>query len=111
MDIFKDWQPRGEVFRLLNKVYDVDEAKRILAASPRRSETIEGAALNHPLISGDADAEVDITVPVILVTLRGGSPFPIDGWSRIKRAVRTGDTVQYVILTRKETLRVEGKRR
>lgn len=107
--MFTDWRPTGgEVFRILGTSYDVDEAKRILAAKPREAGTIQGSALNHPLIMG-GKGEIDMTVPVILATMRGGSHLPIDGWTRIKEAVCTDSSVLYVILTRKETLKIERR--
>lgn len=120
------WRPMGEAFEFAWLRFDVDAAKRIIAAAPRKLTELSvpdvgrwlGAppALRMPgrlTMAGiivdwgavDVD-EVDLSVPVIMAQL-ADSTLPIDGWRRIAKATLRGiAALPLVVLTRDETREV-----
>jgi hypothetical protein len=84
--------------------FNVKAAKRILKASPRESVNLNVAdyAAMRKMLAGVSYASVDMDVPVIVVKVNGGF-LPIDGWSRIAKALETGQpSVPAVQLTSQE---------
>lgn len=100
-----------EEFWFLTHGYDVREAKRIIVSRPRVVETLgvdtfRGMA-SRTLGMNPEDASVDLRLPVLVATTKGGNYLPIDGWNRIRKALRQGDmTVPAVFLNATETKRI-----
>ena len=93
---FTDWRPNtadsSERFRFGRTVWWVDAAKRILVAAPRASQLLTVAdwrGMAGLLDSKSHPTSVDLSVPVICAQF-GQGHLPIDGWSRIRRAIEAG---------------------
>lgn len=87
----------AEEFWFLTRGYDVRAAKRIIVSRPRVVESLEvepvkGIAFRTQGMNPDS-ASVDIKFPVLVVTTAGGNYLPIDGWNRIRKAIRQGEAV------------------
>lgn len=114
MSPFTNWTvPAGitETFCLGDNSWNVNEAKRILIATPRKSHMLQVADwkgicdLADPKDDGVA---VDLAVPVICIRF-GRGYLPIDGWNRIREALRTGITdLPCVRLTLKEARKIRS---
>ena|SRR5579872_1099078 len=119
-----EWQSDGETFTFLNIVWNVTEAKRIIASKPRRLDEIEvseaallvhrsGASMGQTLPIGpridwnrvDGDPAVDLQVPVIVAWVpEADSYLVIDGWHRIAKAIMVSVArLPAVALTRTES--------
>jgi hypothetical protein len=92
--------------------FDVREAKRLIAATPREPEKVRTDVLRPFLgprgITVDrkrakTDPLIDVSVPLIVATL-DTSCLPIDGWHRVAKAIAEGiEEIPALYLTREET--------
>ena len=114
------WRLKGEVFRLVGEVWDVDAAKRIVRDRPRPIRQLNIAKFRD-LIGAPGQVyvfgirivwdkalsgNVNLEDPIIVAYGRR-ERFPIDGWHRIARALWDGiKTLPYVGLTKEESKRV-----
>ena len=118
----------SEIFEFVFSQYDVRKAKEIIHNKPRvignmaleGMKTIiprrpvkqeDGSFSMHPGISVNWERidteEVDLSVPVIVITQKNGGMLPIDGWHRMAKALDKGMThLPAVLLNRKESLEV-----
>ncbi len=100
-----------EEYWFLTHGFDVREAKRILTSRPRVVEALElegvkGMASRSHGMNPD-DSTVDIRFPVLVATTKGGNFLPIDGWNRIRKAIRQGETtVPAVFLNASESKKI-----
>jgi hypothetical protein len=93
-------EDRGpEKFRFLLGVFDVQKAKQILIAKPRKPVTLSLRGISNWFEAVKIDKaramsdEVDVNMPVIGVFLGEGKEkgfFPIDGWHRMYKANQLG---------------------
>ena len=119
----------SEMFEFVMSRWDVRMAKAIIHETPRpvlkmsleglksvvpeRPVAQENGLLTmHPGISVDWDKidseEIDLSIPVIVVTRKNGSTLPIDGWHRIAKAMDQGiGSLPAVLLNEEETERVQ----
>ena len=114
------WQVFGETFGFLFTKFDVDKAKEILRKSPHDIDILTldtaknwiGDEKRFGLIRVDwarvnSDEEINLEIPVILAHLKVGTEaqrLPIDGWTRIARAIKVGlETLPCCALTEAET--------
>lgn len=123
------WNDEAEEFFFLRSGWDVRKAKEILRTKKAREvnemgiEGVQDLVGEPPAPDGSRkiclmgiridwtkalSPEVDMEVPVILVTRKDGSYMPIDGWHRIARAKAEGKTsVWAVLLNKKESKEIE----
>jgi hypothetical protein len=105
--IFTDWKPvtegYSEYFQFGNMYWNIEQAKRILIAKPRRSGSLPVADWKgFSALTGCKPGSVDLSIPVICVKF-GNGYLPVDGWNRIRLALNTGITsLPFVLLTVKE---------
>ena len=76
----------------MGRGWNVAEAKRLLAASPRDPHPLvvndfNGFFMKTQNISPETVASADLNVPIIVVRVEN-SWLPIDGWHRIARAIQ-----------------------
>jgi hypothetical protein len=123
------WFMSDETFTFMWSEWDVDAAKAIIRAKPRKIERTTVDRLEpflskrtpHEHDSGftiragiltDADrvandATINLDVPLIVVITPEGNALPIDGWHRVAKAVALGvETLPLVYLTKAESKRV-----
>jgi hypothetical protein len=124
------WTPMEETFTFLWSEWDVDAAKAIIQAKPRKIERIAVDRLEpflskrtpHKTGTGftiragiltDADRvandeSISLDVPLIVAITPEGNALPIDGWHRVAKAVALGvETLPLVYLTKAESKRVK----
>ena len=95
-----------ETYTFLAYAFDVRRAKEILVAKRHRLDNFdpsqwEDLAKRH---IGVNPTNVDLTVPVFFATPKKGVYLPIDGWNRIRKAIKEGVTeLPAVMLNFKET--------
>jgi hypothetical protein len=121
------WTRREEAFAFLLTEWDVNAAKDIIEAKPRRIERIDVACL-EPFLSKRTETEtgmtiragivvdddrvandesIDLSIPIIVAFTPGGNALAIDGWHRIAKAVALGvEKLPAVCLTKAESKRV-----
>jgi hypothetical protein len=124
------WTPSGETFSFLFTEWDVDAAKAIIQAKPRRIERIAvsdlepflgkqtrtesgGLVIRAGILTStervDTDETIDLAVPLIAAFTKQGNALPIDGWHRVAKAVALGvETLPIVFLTKAESQRVRS---
>lgn len=128
-----EWKSSQEYFTFLCSRFDINKAKNIIRAKPRkivnmglsgvaayvpRKTSIENEDGTKSLVMGiridwekiDAvEPVIDLSFPVIVATIGKNNYFPIDGWHRIAMAVDKGiQSLPAVILTEKETKQVRN---
>ena len=98
------WELKGEKFHYGTEQYNVDLAKQMIIDSPRRTIAFRVKEIIHILPSiMVVQFDVDMTHPIIV----NHRNFPIDGWHRLHRAVRTKRKyIEAVVLTPRETERI-----
>jgi hypothetical protein len=122
------WTFSEETFGFLWSEWDVDAAKAIIQAKPRkiervavsdlepwlskRTRTETGMSIRAGIVVDDGrvanDAKIDLSIPLIAVTLKQGGALPIDGWHRVARAVAQGVVdLPIVFLTKSESKSIE----
>ncbi len=87
------YQDRSEWFTLGENEWCIDRAKAILRLNPRKHHSIrvrdwKGFA-DAMLTLKPLGTKIDLNVPVICIPL-GNGYFPIDGWTRIRKALAEG---------------------
>ena len=122
------WTYAEEMFSFLTSDWDVDAAKRIIAAKPRKIERIDthvcepflsrrmatpggGLTIRAGILTNSErvanDASIDLTIPLIVAHTKQGNALPIDGWHRVAKAVALGvEKLPVVYLTKAESKRV-----
>jgi hypothetical protein len=123
------WTFAEETFTFMWSEWDVDAAKAIIAAKPRKierttvdrlepflskrtpHETGTGFTIRAGIVV-DADRVandemINLDVPLIVAITPEGNALPIDGWHRVDKAVALGvETLPLVYLTKAESKRV-----
>lgn len=109
---------KGQVFGLLAKAWDIDEAFKILEKAPRKPKMLDiTKSINwvHTDPKYVATIDLDKAEPIIVGTIMAeGREYwlPLDGWHRIRRAKDLGrKKLPAYILTKKETDKIEITRR
>jgi hypothetical protein len=94
--------------------YDVNKAKRIVRDSPRAIEFVSISSLKddseETKIQKTKDKDVKLHIPIIMATMPSGEQMCIDGYHRIRKAIRINENGEHkisklpaVILSKKET--------
>lgn len=101
-------RPRGEFFQMLAWRWDVTTAKKLAhgRAAEGRINPREWSGMLH-LVAIDTEhaAQVDMTEPLIVITVPDSGMLIIDGWHRLYQALDTGvPELLAVILTAEEEL-------
>lgn len=99
-----------EVFDCVGHEFDIQKAKRIIVKSPRPVVKVNVAnysALLDSVVKLDRrNVTYDLSVPIIIGTLRNGGLLLLDGWHRVQGAVKEGvEELPAVILDKDETKR------
>lgn len=102
---------RKETFIIFNTEFDVQKAKKLITSKPRLVSNITVDNLKliaaWPLIWPRVLNSANLQIPIIMITI-GRGLFPIDGWHRIHKAIKTGiDSLPYVALSAAETIKVQ----
>jgi len=100
------WDNRPEQFEFLSVFFDVSKAKQMVMEKPRDIVhfPLAGLSLFLPLIRKKATRKVDLSIPILVVTIDCGY-LPIDGWHRVEEAMVVGgvEKLPAVIFNYEET--------
>lgn len=132
-----DWNTeQEEVFTFIRTQWDVRAAKRLLASKNIKVHTVDvaecakllggstpngnggftiwpGVSVDWPRVETDltkpeAEQEIDLTIPVIIVQTPQGNILPIDGYHRIAKAQKLGLTeIPAVLLSKKDSKAIQ----
>lgn len=91
--------------------FDVNKAKRIIEKNPRPVYFISVESLKkaskETAIDRTLSKNVKLDIPIIMITLDGDELLCIDGYHRIRKAIRNKiEKLMCVILDKKETLQI-----
>jgi hypothetical protein len=123
------WAMMDETFTFMWSEWDVDAAKAIVQAKPRKIERIAvdrlepflskrtphetgtGFTIRAGIVTDEirinTDETISLDVPLIVAITPEGNALPIDGWHRVAKAVALGvETLPLVYLTKAESKRV-----
>ncbi|MFF0861409.1 hypothetical protein ACFYUV_06630 [Nonomuraea sp. NPDC003560] len=104
----RDGRQRGEFFQMLSWRWDVTAAKKFIQGreAEGRIDPREWSGMLH-LVAIDPEhaARVDMSEPLIVITVPDSGMLIIDGWHRLYKALDTGvPELAAVILTTEEEL-------
>jgi hypothetical protein len=110
-----EWhEVKNEHFEHNNLNYDVNKAKKIIMESPRPIYWVPivmlKKAARETRIDRTLDSKVDLKIPIIMVTIDNGEYLCIDGYHRIRKAIKINkkdnsklNKLLGVVLNKKET--------